>query len=106
MKKNRQLSFEEAKKICNEYLHLKEHVLSEVGNYKETVEHIVVAPRNVAQQPGFLKFCLEMIYSNAVLQHYSYYDYTVIGIIKQAHTDGQITYRFLSLETLARLSGV
>jgi len=95
---NRHVTFEAAKKIREANMHLEGSVFTGKDGSTETVESIVIAPKNALDHFYFFDFYLETRNSNAALQFYSYHDYAVVAVVQCADSKGKISYDYRPLD--------
>lgn len=97
---NRHLTFEAAKIKREANRHLEGCVYTTKEGTTETVESIVIAPKNASGQFSFFDYYLETKQSNALLGFCSYHDYELVAVIQRAQSDGNISYDYCSLDKL------
>jgi hypothetical protein len=95
---NRHVTFEAAKKIREANKHLEGSVFTGSDGCTETVESIVIAPKNALDHFSFSDFYLETRNSNALLQFYSYHDYAVVAVVQREDRKGKISYDYRPLD--------
>jgi len=95
---NRHVTFEAAKKIREANKHLEGSVFTGKDGSTETVESIVIAPKNALSHFSFFDFYLETRNSNAALQFYSYHDYAVIAVVQREDSKGSKSYDYRPLD--------
>jgi hypothetical protein len=99
------LSLNEAIAVCNEYQHLKGHIVLGDNNNFEVIDCVTIAPYGKLNQLLFFKLYKEMNDLEKAIRFYELSQYSVIIILRQLVADGDYYLKYVELDTYLSQSG-